>query len=145
MRISLYRNDKSITVTSETHDAVAVVEPSFEPDDLRQYLVAIAHFGTDDQAQSNRIAKELGIEISNVLFAGDVGKQLRVARHRLDAGEVLEVALTVPVNDDFLLAIPWELAYEPAETGFLALSEDVHFTRSPLVHNPRSVPSVASR
>jgi hypothetical protein len=92
----------------------------------------------DDRAvPSGRELRELGRDLFEVLFPGDVRRLYDTAR-ALGKGRPLDVVFTSML--DWVADKPWELAYDPSRREFLATSS-VNFVRNAFTAVPADAPA----
>jgi len=91
----------------------------------------------DRAAPSGRELRELGRDLFEVLFPGDVRRLYDTAR-ALGRGRPLDVVFTSML--DWVADKPWELAFDPSRREFLATSS-VNFVRNAFTAVPADAPA----
>lgn len=91
----------------------------------------------DRAAPSGRELRELGRDLFEVLFPGDVRRLYDTAR-ALGKGRPLDVVFTSML--DWVADKPWELAFDPSRREFLATSS-VNFVRNAFTAVPADAPA----
>ena len=109
-------------VRSPAGEARGTFDLPFSPEELDTALWRL-EAGTTDRA----FLRSLGSRLFTALFQGDVGSRFRSSQGMTAQGKGLRVRLRLDSAE--LLALPWELCYDPERDEFLSLTR-----RLPMVH-----------
>jgi hypothetical protein len=90
-------------------------DPAFQ-----QLCARLASFDTDDE-----MLRQIGNQLFNALFSGDVGKSYAASRGMLKEDEMIIIRLNIPGGAEEIAALPWEFMAEPGNEAFVLLDAPI--------------------